>query len=600
MFRWRTSTPATTITTTATATADGRLSVVLTLRGDFYGQALGYRPLADRLQDAVVNLGPMTPEELEQVVAAPSEKVGLTFEPGLVARILGDVEQEPGSLPLLEFLLTDLWEARRGGQLTHEAYQAMGGVQGAMAQRAEELFGRLDSSDQEQIRRVFAHLVLPSEDNQDTRRRATFSELGENAQRLVSQLADARLLVTSLDEAAGEETVEVAHEALISNWARLRGWLDEDREFLLWRQRLRLAVAEWERGVRDRGLLLRRTSLAEGEQWLSQRDEDLNPAEQRFIRESMAQRGRQRRFRLLGAVAVAVVVIVVAGVLVLQRNIAVASQAEAEVQRQAVLARELAAQSQLADTPLIQVLLAVESLRRYSDLPGVSPLEGDRALRKGLALLARPVARMTHDSGVASLDFSSDGKWLATGSWDNTARVWEAATGREVARMQQDKLVEVVDFSPDGRWLATGSLDGIARVWEAATGREVSRMEHDDSVIMVTFSPDSRSVLSTTRPGDRAARVWDAATGREVNRMVHERSGGRSTFSPDGNLVASGGDSGTVIIWEPDTGREVARVSHEAHVHYRSFSPDSRWLATAGFDATARVWEVATGRKLPG
>ena len=277
------------------ATADGLLSVVLTLRGDFYGRALGYRPLADRLQDAVVNLGPMTTEELEQVVAAPSEKVGLTFEPGLVARILGDVEQEPGSLPLLEFLLTDLWEARRGGQLTHEAYQAMGGVQGAMAQRAEELFGRLESADQAQLRRVFAHLVLPSEDNQDTRRRATFRELGGDAQRLVSQLADARLLVTSLDEAAGEETVEVAHEALISNWARLRGWLDEDREFLLWRQRLRLAVAEWERGGRDRGLLLRRTTLAEGEQWLSQRGQDLNPAEQGFIRASMAQRGRQRR-----------------------------------------------------------------------------------------------------------------------------------------------------------------------------------------------------------------------------------------------------------------------------------------------------------------
>ena len=111
--------------------------MVFTLRGDFFGRALGYRPLADRLQDAVVNLGPMTQEELSRAVEAPAQKVGLTFEPGLVVRILNAVEQEPGNLPLLEFLLTDLWEERHGGQLTHEAYQAMEGVQGAMARRAE-------------------------------------------------------------------------------------------------------------------------------------------------------------------------------------------------------------------------------------------------------------------------------------------------------------------------------------------------------------------------------------------------------------------------------------------------------------------------------
>ena len=120
------------------ATAVGPLSVVFTLRGDFFGHVLGYRPLADRLQDAVVNLGPMTREELEQAVEAPAHKVGLTFEPGLVKRILDDVGEEPGNLPLLEFVLTELWEERRGGQLLHAAYEAMGEVQGAIARRAED------------------------------------------------------------------------------------------------------------------------------------------------------------------------------------------------------------------------------------------------------------------------------------------------------------------------------------------------------------------------------------------------------------------------------------------------------------------------------
>ncbi len=127
-----------------------------------------------------------------------------------------------------------------------------------MARRAEELFGTMAPSEQEEARRVFTQLVLPGEeDTQVTRRRATFNEVGEAARPLLQKLADARLLVTGRDEASGEETVEVAHEALINNWGRLRGWLDEDREFLLWRHRLRMALAQWERGGHDKGSLLR-------------------------------------------------------------------------------------------------------------------------------------------------------------------------------------------------------------------------------------------------------------------------------------------------------------------------------------------------------
>src|SRR5262249_54912427 len=137
------------------ATTAGPLSVVLTLRGDFFGHALGYRPLADRLQNAVVNLGPMTREELERAVTAPIQKVGLTFESGLVERMLDNVGEEPGNLPLLEFALTELWTERHGGQLLHAAYEAMGEVQGAIARRAEEVFERLTPLEQDAARRVF-------------------------------------------------------------------------------------------------------------------------------------------------------------------------------------------------------------------------------------------------------------------------------------------------------------------------------------------------------------------------------------------------------------------------------------------------------------
>jgi WD40 repeat protein len=577
------------------ATRGGPLSTALALRGDFFGQAVGYRPLADRLQDGVVNLGPMTREELARAVEAPAQKVGLTFEPGLVSRILDEVEQEPGNLPLLEFLLTDLWEKRQGGHLTHEAYDAAGGVQGAMAGRAEELFGNLPPLNQEEVRRVFTHLVIPGEDTQDTGRRATIDELGEGARPLVQLLADARLLVTGRDETLGEETVEVAHEALISNWTRLRSWLDQDREFLLWRLRLRLAITDWDRAGRHQDTLLRRVSLAEAEGWLTRQAGDLNPGEREYIGASLARRGWERRLRWFGAAAVAGVAVVIAVILVVQQNVAVASRAEAQQQRQAALARELATQARTADSPFLQVLLAVESLRRYSELEGASPLEADQALRQGLALLARPVARMTHDADVTTVAFSPDGKRLASGSWDNTARVWEAATGREVARVSHQGVVTTLAFSPNGRWLATGSADHTARVWETATGQEVTRMTVEDAARQVAFSPDGQWLAGAIF-SNFTARVWEAATGREVARMVHDGPATGVAFSPDGAWVASGGDDKSVRVWEARTGREVARVSHEAHVEGGTFSPDGRWLATASLDKTARVWEAATGK----
>ena len=176
------------------ATQNSPLSVVLTLRGNFFGQALSYRPLADRLQDAVVTLGPMTREELAQAVAQPAAQVGLAFEAGLVECLLDDVGQEPGNLPLLEFALTNLWEHREGGQLLHQVYADMGRVQGAVAQQAEEVYQKLVPLEQQAAARVFLELVQTGEGTEDTRRRAALREVGEEARGLVNKLADARLV----------------------------------------------------------------------------------------------------------------------------------------------------------------------------------------------------------------------------------------------------------------------------------------------------------------------------------------------------------------------------------------------------------------------
>ena len=171
------------------ATAKAPISVVFTLRGDFYGHALAHRSLADRLHNNVVNLGPMTRNELEEAMTKPAHAVRLSFEPGLVETILNDVGNEPGNLPLLEFAVTALWDDRQDGRLQHDAYQAMGRVKGAMANRAETLYDSLTPLEQEAAKRVFLRLVRLGEATEDTRRRARFAELGESSMLLIRQLA---------------------------------------------------------------------------------------------------------------------------------------------------------------------------------------------------------------------------------------------------------------------------------------------------------------------------------------------------------------------------------------------------------------------------
>lgn len=271
--------------------------LVLTLRADFLGYALSYRPFADALQNADVKLGPMNRQELQDAIAKPAQMLGVRIEEGLTERILEAVENSPGNLPLLEFALTQLWAKQRNGQLTHDAYEEIGGVEKALASYAEEVYRRLSEVDRHVVQRVFIQLVRPGEGTEDTRRLATRAEVGEDNWDLVTRLADVRLVVTGQDEGVGEETVEIVHEALIREWGRLRGWMESDRRFRTWQERLRAAMRQWEATGKDDGALLRGAPLAEAEAWQQRRLGELSPEERVFIQLSLALRDREKKER---------------------------------------------------------------------------------------------------------------------------------------------------------------------------------------------------------------------------------------------------------------------------------------------------------------
>jgi tetratricopeptide (TPR) repeat protein len=301
------------------------LTIALTLRTDFYGQAIGYsRELGELITEGQVNILPMSRDELRQAIVAPADSVELQFEDGLVERILDHVEDEPGNLPLLEFALTELWSRRQGNLLSNEAYKEIGGVEGAISRRAEAQFNRLSREQQETAHRVLTRLVRvadATEEGTDTRQRVRLSELHASAREVAQTFANARLLVTNRIEIKNEKTgadeseeiIEVAHEALIRSWQRLKELLNRDRQFLLWRQRLGIALSEWRRTGRDTGALLRGVPLNEARRWRKERAQGLNDREQEFIAHSESAEKRPKYWIAAAIAFVAVIALVVIG-----------------------------------------------------------------------------------------------------------------------------------------------------------------------------------------------------------------------------------------------------------------------------------------------
>lgn len=290
---------------------DDWLKIVLTVRADFYNRLLDDRQLGELVDKGLVNVLPMSEAERRAAIEKPAWATGRRFEEGLVNRILDAVETSPGDLPLLEFALTELWRRQtHDGVLTHAAYEESGEISGAIAYRATAVFSHLNDDQQRQAHRLFKRLVrLPQADEivgQATRRRINLDDLDPAVQGLAQEiLASERLLITDQDSATGKTTVELVHEALITNWQQLRDWLSEDPDGLRLQQSLSEAVQIWERYDQDPDVLYRGQRLAEALQWANGHGEEINTKERQFLDASQANQ-RKRGLRTAGAVVLAV------------------------------------------------------------------------------------------------------------------------------------------------------------------------------------------------------------------------------------------------------------------------------------------------------
>ncbi|MCE7990144.1 MAG: hypothetical protein DYG89_54060 [Caldilinea sp. CFX5] len=629
------------------ATPDGVVTLVLTLRADFYHHCARFPALRTALENQQKYIGTMTRDELRRAIEEPAKAGQWEFQVGLVEQLLQDVGHEPGALPLLSHALLETWQRRRGRTLTLAGYRNAGGVQGAIAKTADDVFHRFTDEQKTIARIIFLRLTELGEGVQDTRRRVRPAELklthasADEVQQVLKTLADARLVTTDDDE------IQVAHEALIRNWQTLREWLDDDREGNRTQRRLTEAANQWVEFGKEPTLLYRSVLLQQAQGWLQSTIDPPNQIEMAFLqasqREAEAEAKRtadlaaerevtrqrelenqrqlaaeqsRRAWILRNAVVVATLLFLLAAAGVsyylngeLSKTNGTLRSTLAETQRLSRIARarQLAAQSDAAvgtDYPL-SLLLAAEALTNTWSSTNPLFIGGvQSALHARLEGQPGGIPLFDNEGAVRSVAFSSDGKWLASGSEDGTVRVWqvEARATEPVVLRGHEARVTSVAFSGDGKWLASGSRDGTLRVWAVGAWADEPRVLRgpEDIVLSVAFSGDSKWLESSA---GRTLQVWQVGAAEPVVLPLfpHEGAVRSVTFSGDGKWLASGSVNGIVEAWSVEVSETESAWLSGGHGHIDgrmvdissvAFSSDGQWFASGNADKTIEVWSA--------
>jgi WD40 repeat protein len=598
-----------------------RVRFVITIRADFYDRPLLYRTLAELVRARTEVVVPLTIEELERAVAGPAERVGVSVAPGLVAQLVADVADQPGALPLLQYALTELFDRREDSTLAPATYREIGGVTEALGRRAEEVFASLSDGAKRAARQLFLRLVTLGDGVEDTRRRVLRVELSSlhtdpgEMETVIDSFGGARLLSFDRDPDTRGPTVEVAHEALLTEWDRLRGWIDAVREDLRIERRLAVAARDWRTSGDDASFLASGSRLEQFEALGEHSDLAIVPEEREFLDASLAERDRGRaeeetrrvreralerrsvrRLRSLVAV-LAAAALIAAGLTALTIN----QRERAERESRVAVARELAAAAvaSLDEDAERSILLALEAVDQTRSIGGSVLREAEEALHRAM-LASRIVMRVPGIGGA--LDWSPDGRIFVTEGPEESGVVdiRDAETGESVRRFPGHRIdVNIVAFSEDGSMLATAGDDGVARVWDPATGQEQWTFrgpDPDGEVWGPSFSPDG-SLLATSWPDEGIVRVWDLATGRMVHEIGSWDVNLVTSFSPDGrHLAIATWDSGAVVV-DVRSGQEVFTLQgQEFGVRDVDWSPNGRWIATSSSDSTVRLWDAETGK----
>jgi WD40 repeat protein/uncharacterized caspase-like protein len=599
--------------------APDRFKLVITLRADFIASCLEVPALATLLQQSSVLVPPsLTDGDYRRVIVNPAEQVRLKVEPELVEVLVQELNHSAGDLPLLEFVLEQLWEFRQAGELTLAAYQQqVGGIKGALERKAQAVYESLDSQAQECARWIFLSLTQLGEGTEDTRRRVLKSELivkkypDELVERTLQALTSAKLIVINLEDETGSSrgnqlnspplspspspvTIEVAHEILIRHWSTLRWWLEENRSRLRSQRQIEQSATLWKHNNELADFLLQGVRLAEAEEIYIKYTDELSQDVQHFIAACLTARQQQQfeQKKRLRQAQRAIAVISVLGIA------ASGLGGFAYLQKQAAQLREISALNASSEALLLshQPLEAlIASVKAGRELKQVFTANQDIQLAT-VATLQQAISQtqeinrlQSHSQQVNAVSFSPDGKFIASASDDNTIKLWNLA-GKLITTIttNQGSITDIA-FSPDSQFIVSASTDKTVKLY-AINGKLIQTFTgHTDIVTDVAFSPNGKIIASASR--DKTVKLWRSDGSLIKTWNAHNGWVNTVTFSPDGQIIASGGEDNLVKLWQTTDGKLIKTLpGHQERVTCIKFSPDGKIIAAASGDKTIKLW----------
>lgn len=602
---------------TATAEPTSRTRLILGVRADFYGHCAQHPHLVDALRDGQVMVGPMTADELRQAITGPAVRAGYRVETALVSRLIADATGQPAVLPLVSHALLETWNRRHGTTLTLDAYQAAGGIQNALTHTAETTYHSLDPDQQRLARQLFQRLTALGEGTEDTKRRIRHDELDHddpNTATVLDTLARARLITLDHD------SVQLAHEALIRHWPRLRDWLTEDRDGLRIHRQLTDAAHTWHTLDRDPGALYRGTRLARAHEWANTSPTpDLTTREGQFLEASRATqaaeqataRRQSRRLRqLIALLAVLLLLTTSATIYALRAQNITARQRNLAVITEAV--NQIAILNSTGNYNNRRLALALSLAAHH--------LDPNPRTRGNIISSYTPLSMV--QTGLTA--FRPDGNTLATVYYGSQIGLYDMANNSSVldsSELPSSYIATSARFSPDGNILIISGFDsgvdsGSDRVeldyrdqtvlFDITSGRHAATLPGTLNHIQ-SMAPNGR-ILALAHPntgdviGD-AVRLVDISNPGQPSELTTLNQGNSVTsaiFSPDGHTLAIA-NFDSIRLWDvanPQKPTQVATLTgHTGPIDFAVFSPDGHTLVTAGFDNAIKLWDVANPRQ---